>query len=668
MKLTPGEVIDVVDAREQLAAHGFELAIPSELEEFSQTQARAFVKTQSGRVPSGFLSADALCSYHYELAVEDKWLSAEEISALVASKVPLVRVRGRWHRLERKAVAQAVKLLSAGEKQVGLFVALRLSQGLENPGEYEDEHGKEGSQTQSLTIAEPRVSEPLLALIDGRLDGDGAITAPETPKGFQGKLRRYQSFGLGWMQSLEQRGLGACLADDMGLGKTIECLALLEAERASTPRSRRGPTLLVVPFSAVANWEEEAQHFCPKLSFHIHHGVKRHGSGGLAEAVAVSDVCMTSYELLSRDLGKLIDIPWHRMVLDEVQVIKNNYTQVAQAAYSINAPRLLALSGTPVENRLAELWSVMHFLNRGLLGTRQAFAREFITPIERENDEEAAARLRALVAPFILRRTKADPEIRKELPSKIERTRPCPLAADQAALYQATVEEMLQIIESAAPKERSGHILQTITYLKQICNHPLNFAEDGGPLEGRSGKLAELERVVADARAISEKTLCFTQYPSFARRLAPYLERRLDCAVEVFDGKLSARARTELRIRFATDENLGMLLVSYGAGGKAVNMISANHVVLYDRWWNPAVEDQAADRAYRIGQTKDVYVHRLVSAGTIEERIEDMLRRKRTLSNLVISSLAADIVHLDDTDLRELFSLSMMAFKESWSQ
>jgi len=665
LELTPSGVIDVVEAREQLAAHGFELSLPPELEVFSKAQARAVVETPQAE-SSGLFSADGICSYHYELAVEDKWLSAEEVSALAASKAPLVRVRGRWHRLEPRAVARAVKLISAGEREAGLFDALRLSQGLESTGEDEQEQDDEqASGGQDLTMADPRVSEELLALLDGSLTG--SVAAPKTPRGFHGKLRDYQSFGLGWMQYMEQRGLGACLADDMGLGKTIECLSLLEDERAHVPRAKRGPTLLVVPFSAVANWEEEAERFCPQLSFHIHHGTDRHKKGGLAKALATSDVCMTSFDLLVRDLDELRNIPWHRMVLDEVQVIKNDYTKVAQAAFSIKAGRLLALSGTPVENRLTELWSVMHLLNPGLLGTRETFVSEFSTPIEKNNDEEAAARLRALVAPFILRRTKADPEIRKELPNKIERTRPCPLSADQAALYQATVEEMLRSIAEAEPKKRSALVLKAITSLKQICNHPLNFADDGGPLQGRSGKLAELERIAADARAVSEKTLCFTQYPSFARRLAPYLSEKHECGVEVFDGKLSAKARTALRNRFATDEDLGLLLVSYGAGGKAVNMIAANHVVLYDRWWNPAVEEQAADRAYRIGQDKDVYVHRLVSAGTLEERIEEMLRRKRALSELVISSLAADIVHLDNTDLRELFSLSTRALKESWS-
>jgi SNF2 family DNA or RNA helicase len=308
----------------------------------------------------------------------------------------------------------------------------------------------------------------------------------------------------------------------------------------------------------------------------------------------------------------------------------------------------------------------MHLLNPGLLGTRAAFGREFSLPIERDSDEEVAARLRALTAPFILRRTKRDPEIRKQLPAKIERTRPCPLSADQAALYQATVENMLKQIETADPLARRGLILKVITQLKQICNHPLNFAEDGGAIAGRSGKLAELERITADALACNEKTLCFTQYPSFAHRLAPYLRTRLGCGVEVFDGKLNDRARRALRHRFTDDVDLGLLLVSYGAGGTAVNLVAANHVVLYDRWWNPAVEDQAADRSYRIGQDKDVYVHRLLSAGTLEERIEALLERKRALADLVISSLAAEITALDNTALREMLSLSTRALSESW--
>jgi superfamily II DNA or RNA helicase len=652
LNITPAAVIEIVEAREVLAAHGYELEIPPALEEIAQPRARAVVG--SANTSTGLLSADAICTYRFELGVGDEWLSASELATLVDAKAPLVRVRGRWRRLDKTAVRRAVELISKGEQQTNVLGALRLSQSLDVAPDSDEE----------LTIDAPRLSESLLTLLDGSLNGN--ILAPTTPAGFRGQMRDYQRFGLGWISFLEERGFGACLADDMGLGKTVQCLAVLEAERARIPRAQRAPTLLVVPFSAVSNWEEEAERFCPQLRFHIHHGSDRYVGAELAKVVADADVCMTSYKLLVRDLAALQAITWGRLALDEVQTIKNATTKVARAAFSLPARRRLALSGTPVENRLSELWSVMHLLNPGLLGTRAAFGREFSLPIERDSDEEVAARLRALTAPFILRRTKRDPEIRKQLPAKIERTRPCPLSADQAALYQATVENMLKQIETADPLARRGLILKVITQLKQICNHPLNFAEDGGAIAGRSGKLAELERITADALACNEKTLCFTQYPSFAHRLAPYLRTRLGCGVEVFDGKLNDRARRALRHRFTDDVDLGLLLVSYGAGGTAVNLVAANHVVLYDRWWNPAVEDQAADRSYRIGQDKDVYVHRLLSAGTLEERIEALLERKRALADLVISSLAAEITALDNTALREMLSLSTRALSESW--
>jgi hypothetical protein len=649
-------VIALVESRELLAANGLEMMLPPELTEVVKTQTRTAVSGPAN-TSLGLLSADALCSYHYELSVDGQWLSAAERAQLVAAKAPLVRVRGRWHRLDQLTLARAVKLLSDGERKIDRFSAVRLSQGLAADGVHDDCSG--------LDLVESR-SPAVLRLL--QLDaGPEMLETAEQPTSLVGQLRDYQLFGFSWLQYLESRGFGACLADDMGLGKTIQTLALLAAERETTPRSERGPTLLIVPFSAVSNWEDEATKFCPELRVHIHHGKDRLGSDELAAALDRVDVCLTSYQLLLRDQELLNSISWHRLIYDEVQDIKNASTQTARAAFRMHAPRRLALSGTPVENRLAELWSLMHLLNRGLLGSRQAFNREFVTPIEQHSDEQAAARLRQLVAPFILRRTKKDPLIKQQLPDKIVQTRPCPLSNDQAALYQATVESMLTQIEQADEQPRRGLVLSTITQLKQICNHPLAFAQDGGPLEGRSGKLAELERIVADALAVGEKTLCFTQYPTFSHILAPYLHDRLGCQVVVFDGSLNAAARRHLRQRFHEDNQLGLLLVSYGAGGRAVNMTAANHVVLFDRWWNPAVEEQAADRAYRIGQNKDVYVHQLITSGTLEERIELMLQKKRALADLVISSLAADITSLDNQALRELFSLSNRALTESWS-
>jgi hypothetical protein len=678
LRLSAGDVISLVKASESLAAQGFELDIPQELEEVAPIRSRAVVSAPEVE-SSGLLSVGALCQCHFEVGVAGEWLDEEELSALTSAKAPLVRVRGRWRRLGEGALERALGLISSGEQEVGVLHALRLAQGLDEASGQEAEEGKpddtEGEPDaddgttpdgEDVISEPPRVSESLRRLLSGTLAG--SIQEAPTPATFRGELRSYQGFGLGWLQYMEERGFGACLADDMGLGKTIECLALLTAEREHTARAERGVTLLVVPFSAVSNWEEESEHFCPELAVHVHHGARRGAGGSLDKVLAGADVCLTTYHLLVRDLEELRAHEWHRLVLDEVQALKNDYTQAAQAAATIRARSRVALSGTPVENRLAELWSVMHLLNPGLLGSRQDFGREFVKPIEREEDQEAADRLSALVAPFILRRTKADPEIRRQLPAKIERTRACPLSADQAAMYTACVQEMLAEIERARPKDRRGLIFKAITQLKLICNHPLAFAEDGGPIKGRSGKLAELERIASDALAVGEKTLCFTQYPSFARRIAPYLSEQLGCEVDLFDGSLSATKRRALRTHFQEDEELGLLLVSYGAGGTALNLTAANHVVLFDRWWNPAVESQAADRAYRIGQRRDVYLHRLMCAGTIEERIEMMLERKKMLSDLVISSLGADIVSLDNKALSEMLSLTSRALSEDWSE
>jgi hypothetical protein len=601
-----------------------------------------------GSAAPGLLGLEGICEYEWRLALGDETLSPEEFRALAGLKVPLVRLRGRWVELRPEDVEAALRLFEegGGAGETTALEALRLAAGTE-PG----------------PAGLPVVDVEAGGWIGALLEGDARLERAKEPPGFRGRLRPYQRRGLAWLAFLDRLGLGACLADDMGLGKTVQLLALLLAERAEAP-TRPAPTLLVCPMSVVGNWQREAERFAPALRVHVHHGAERLGGEALREAVADADLVVTTYALAARDQDSLAAVGWGRVVLDEAQNVKNPGARQTRAVRSLRARRRVALTGTPVENRLAELWSIMEFLNPGLLGSAREFRERFATPIERYRDEERAERLRRLTGPFVLRRLKTDRSIIRDLPEKQEIRVYCNLTREQASLYQAVVDDMLRRVEESEGIERKGLVLATMMKLKQVCNHPAQLLQDRSALEGRSGKLALLEEVLAEALDIGDRALVFTQFAEMGRMLQPHLRERLGREVLFLHGGVAKKARDEMVERFQREDGPPVFLLSLKAGGTGLNLTAANQVIHFDRWWNPAVEDQATDRAFRIGQERNVQVRKLVCAGTLEERIDLMIEQKKELAERVVGTGEGWLTELSTAELREVVRLSADAVAE----
>ncbi len=601
---------------------------------------------------SGFGLND-LVEFRYDLAVGDTTLDAEELAELAQLKIPLVRVRGQWVELDEGNLRAALKFMERGREGV-MRAGDVLVAGLRGPEE-------------DLEVTAVAADGWLGDLLSGA--GDRSLTPVTAPSSFRGELRPYQERGLAWLSFLSDLGLGGILADDMGLGKSVQTLALLDHERVAqgVPGAppRTGPTLLVCPMSLVGNWQREAERFTPDLAVHVHHGSDRLSGEDLRAALAGADLVITTYALAARDREALAALPWHRVVCDEAQNIKNSGTRQARAVRGLPARSRLALTGTPVENHLGELWSIMEFTSPGLLGPAEKFRESFAVPVQRHGDEEAAARLKRLTGPFILRRVKTDRSIISDLPDKIEMKIWCTLTPEQASLYQATVTDMLARIDAAeADIERRGLVLATMAKLKQVCNHPAHLLGDGSRLPGRSGKLARLEEICEEIVEAGDKALCFTQYAEFGRVLQPYLAARLGCPVLYLHGGLAKNARDALVAEFQNAAEPAVFLLSLKAGGTGLNLTAASHVIHFDRWWNPAVEDQATDRAFRIGQRKDVQVRKFVCVGTLEERIDAMIEEKKALAERIVGTGEGWLTELSTADLGQVLALSPEAVAE----
>ena len=630
---------------------------------------------------SGLFGLDGLCAYEWRIAVGDVTLSLAELRELAALKLPLVMARGRWVVLRPEDVEAALA-----------FFERRAERGKAPAGELIRESLGLGAGAEAKTDS-PSVEIEAGGWLKELLstNGDRKLQEVPTPATFEGELRPYQQRGLAWLSFLSSLGLGACLADDMGLGKTVQLLALLLAERehaerrsnglqsdgstqgtacalqgatrtqpgAGKPRRKRlAPTLLVCPMSVAGNWEREAQRFAPSLRVHVHHGPERLVDKEFARAARASDLTITTYALATRDRDTLAAVKWERIALDEAQNIKTIDTKQTRAIRSLPGRHRVALTGTPVENRLTELHSIMDFLNPGLLGPAATFKRCYATPIERYRDEHATALLRRPTGPFILRRLKTDKQIITDLPEKIEMRVDCHLTKEQASLYEAVVEEMLQKAAQVEGIERSGVILAALVKLKQVCNHPAHLLKDRSDLDGRSGKLARLEEILAEALSEGDRALCFTQFAEFGHMLRAHLQERLGREILFLHGGTPKSARDEMVQRFQSEEGPAVFVLSLKAGGTGLNLTAANHVVHFDRWWNPAVEDQATDRAFRIGQKKNVQVRKLTCVGTLEERIDTLINRKKDLADRIVGTGEAWITELDTAQLRELVTLS----------
>jgi SNF2 family DNA or RNA helicase len=612
-------------------------------------QLRARVSMRSSNESLGFLSGNSLFNYEWKVTLGDQTVSREEFEQLVALKQPLVQIQGKWIEIDERQI-EAARQFFEQQPEAGttnLLGMLQLSA------------DAKGDSATGFEVETPDI-EPQLQKMLKKLRTPDKSKAVKPPTGLEATLRPYQERGVAWLAQMRELGMGACLADDMGLGKTIQAIALWLHERQQM--KIKGTVLVVCPSSVIANWGFEIERFAPELTVHLHHGAARLKKEAFIKQVKQVDVIITSYVLLQRDVETMKQVQWAGVVLDEAQNIKNPSTKMAQAARTLQAGHRIAMTGTPIENRLSELWSIFQFLNPGYLGSHKTFTSRFATPIEKHQNQTAAKTLRQLVAPFILRRMKSDPAIIKDLPDKLEYKVHCSLTVEQASLYEAVVRREMDLISNAeSPMERRGAILRMLIRLKQVCDHPVLFAHQDGELADRSGKLMRLGEMLAEVRENGESALVFTQFAKMGSLLQRYLHQHLQEEVLYLHGGTPVVARPDMVKAFQKPDGPPVFVLSLKAGGSGLNLTRATHVFHYDRWYNPAVEDQATDRAYRIGQTQQVQVHKLICLGTLEERIDALIEHKKWLTEQVIGSGENWISELNDTELRDLVMLRRIA-------
>ncbi|MCU0548720.1 MAG: DEAD/DEAH box helicase [Leptolyngbya sp. Prado105] len=599
----------------------------------------------------GKLGLQGLLNFEWELSIGGQSLTKKEFDRLVAQNSPLVEINGEWVELRASDIKSAQSFFAARKDQTTLSLedALRISTG--------------DTQTiEKLPVVTFEASGALQELVT-TLTGTGTPEEIETPKSFNGELRPYQKRGVSWLRFLEKWGLGACLADDMGLGKSPQFLAFLIYLKEQKLLEK--PALLICPTSVLGNWEREIKKFTPSLKVLVHHGDKRSQGKAFQSAIASCDLVLTSYPLVQRDVKTLTAVSWQGIALDEAQNIKNAESKQSQAVRELEAEFRIALTGTPVENRLTELWSILDFLNPGYLGQKNFFQRRFAIPIERYGDTTSMQTLRSLTQPFILRRLKTDKTIIQDLPEKQEMAVYCGLSTEQAALYQATVDRSLAEIEASEGIQRKGIILALLTKLKQICNHPALFNREELAESNRSVKLQRLEEMLEEAVSEGDRALIFTQFAEWGKLLKPHLEKQLGRETLFLYGSTPKKQREEMIDRFQNDPQAPRIFIlSLKAGGVGLNLTRANHVFHYDRWWNPAVENQATDRVFRIGQTRNVQVHKFVCTGTLEERIHDMIESKKALAEQVVGTGENWLTELNTDQLRDLLLLDRTAVIE----
>jgi SNF2 family DNA or RNA helicase len=601
-------------------------------------------------VSSGILSLDTLIQYDWQLALGDDKITPEELEHLAKLKIPLVQMRGEWVILRPEDIQAAMEFFKKGEQsgEMSLREAVKLSL-------------NESPQLEGVEIDSVECPEWFKSFVDN-LKG-GKLKRLRQPEEFTGKLRPYQLRGMSWLAFMRQWGLGACLADDMGLGKTIQVIAFMLREKKLQKDNSR-PNLLICPTSVVGNWKREMERFAPILDVVIHHGSDRLSGEEFANSAMEYDLVITSYGLARRDAEDLVAVNWKGLILDEAQNIKNPSAKTAKVVRSLNSEYRFALTGTPVENRLMELWSIMEFLNPKYLGSQKNFQERFALPIERYGNEDATKELRSVAAPFILRRLKTDPKIISDLPEKLEMKIYCNLTREQVTLYEAVVKDMMQQLDNNGGQDRPGGIqrrgmvLAGLTKLKQLCNHPALFLHDHSPLEGRSGKLQRLVEMLEEAISEDDKVLIFTQFTQMGEALQGYLESKFRCDTLFLHGGVPQKKRDRMVSLFQESSNgPPFFIISIRAGGTGLNLTRANHVFHFDRWWNPAVEDQATDRTFRIGQTRTVQVHKFICAGTFEERIDELIDKKKSLAESIIGSGEDWLTELSNDELREMVTL-----------
>lgn len=640
---------------------------------------------------SSTIGMEQLVGYDWKLSVGDIELTEEEMHELVNSKSGLIRLRGQWvladtsslgkvteymeelakssQRRRRKELEQAVKdaewaRVNDADNYDRLAAHAEELRERFNADNADDMTGEVTLEELRQLALESLADEPVEFTGSGwytsLLGGTGTV-APDRvdiPETVHATLREYQRRGVDWMYWMSHNQLGAVLADDMGLGKTLQLLSLLAVEHARG--EAMGPTLVVAPTSVVGNWAKEAEKFVPSLGVVVQHGSDRLHGDKLIEAVKGADIVVTSYGVVGRDHKELAQIQWDHVVLDEAQAIKNSGTRASKSVRALPSRQRIALTGTPVENRLSEMRSILDFVNPGVLGSASFFRNHFAKSIERGEDKELAEKLRLLTAPFILRRLKTDTSIIDDLPDKLEEIVTVDMTAEQAALYTALTESVQRQLEETEGMSRRGLVLTTITRIKQICNHPAHYLGDGSPVTNRgrhrSGKVAKLIELLNTAIESEQRVLVFTQYRAFGDILQPYLSAHLGTQVPFLHGGVTKASRDAIVDNFQSSDGPPVMLLSLKAGGTGLNLTAASVVIHMDRWWNPAVENQATDRAFRIGQDKNVMVYKMITAGTLEESIQDILDGKTKLAGAVVGEGEGWITELNDDQLTSLMS------------
>ena len=609
---------------------------------------RANVKSPKMQGGSG-LSLEEIVQVDWDVALGDTKLTLAELRELARLKAPLVKFRGQWVQMNAEEIQEALEFWKKkAQDKAPVRQILQMALG--------------AAHTPGPIAFEGVTATGWIGDFLKELEGKTPFQELAVPAEFQGTLRPYQIRGYSWIGFLRKWGLGACLADDMGLGKTIQTLALIQRD---WQKEAKGPVLLLCPMSVVGNWQKEASRFTPDLPVMVHHGLDRAKGDEFQKKAVRQAMVISSYALLHRDFETLQQVSWSGVVLDEAQNIKNPETKQAKAARAISAEYRLALTGTPVENNVGDLWSIMEFLNPGFLGTQTEFKKKFFVPIQTGSDPEAIGRLKRLTQPFLLRRLKTDRAIITDLPEKMEMKVFCTLTKEQASLYEAVVKEALRSLDKSEGIQRKGVILATLSKLKQVCNHPAQFLRDNSPIPDRSGKLARLTEMAEEIIAVGDRALVFSQFAEMGEILKRHLQETFGKEVLFLHGAIPKAKRDRMIEHFQTEgDGPSVFVLSLKAGGTGLNLTRASHVFHFDRWWNPAVENQATDRVFRIGQTKNVQVHKFICAGTLEEKIDEMIERKKEIAAKVIGTGEGWLTELSTAELKDLFALRKEAIGE----
>lgn len=647
--------IFLTEASEKLLFIGATILLPSWWTELKQSslKLKARVKSTSSNGPS-FVGLQSLMDFDWRISMNGAELTEEEFRQMVSDKRRLIYVNGQWVKLDPELMRQIQHMMKTAEKK-GIPLSELFYQELMN-----DEMEEDQENTHELLKIQFELNQELRKMFSA-LREVKQIPIVQPPTTLRGELRPYQIQGVSWLLFLRKHGFGSCLADDMGLGKTVQVISYIlsmqnDSRFVEKPLATQA-TLIVCPTSVLGNWQKELERFAPSLKVALYYGAQRPKGENFEAFVNDYDVILTSYGMTHIDHEEMSSLYWNSVIIDEAQNIKNAATKQSRSVRKLRGVHQIALTGTPMENRLSELWAIFDFINKGYLGSLKAFQDRFVTSIERDGQQEKIKELQNFIQPFLLRRTKKDKDVALNLPDKIEQKEFVPLTSEQASLYEQLINDTFKQLEKLNGFERKGLILQMIGRLKQLCNHPALYLkeEDYHQTRIRSGKLEKLFELVDAVIKQKESCLIFTQYIGMGEMIRDHLQKAYGHEVPFLNGSLGKKQRDSMIESFQNGE-FPIFILSLKAGGTGLNLTAANHVIHYDRWWNPAVENQATDRAYRIGQNRFVHVHKLICTGTLEEKIDKMLDQKQALNDEIITG-ENWITEMSTEEIKELVSL-----------